>query len=447
MTASLMLPTLLSALALMLPPVDLTPRLQAAAKLEDALERATSAEGNASETLGVGVEAARQALGPESEVANELGELQIAARFQALFAEDGGASWLAPRLAQIVSDLRFEPVREAALPAGFPDARPVGEIRIQHYPTYRAAYTETRDATGESAFWTLFTHIQNRDIAMTAPVETTFGAERTELAESGMAFLYASTALGRTGAQGAVEVVDVPALSAVSIGMRGVRSLERIEDARRKLERWIDERPGWRRSGSLRTMEYNSPMVRGERRYFEVQIPVTPSTEIVIDFADPSEAERWQAVDDVVMGGQSSSRLLRTTEGTALFTGELSLENNGGFASVRTAGERCSLADATSVILRVRGDGKSYRLRCRVATPRGEISYQSTFPTRSGEWLNVELPLADFEPRWRGRLITGAPARDPAAVRGFGLMIGDKQDGSFRLELQSLAKVRVSGSK
>ena len=69
MTAFLMLPTLLSARALMLPPVDLAARLQAAAKLEDALERATSAEGNASETLGLGVEAARQALGPESEVA------------------------------------------------------------------------------------------------------------------------------------------------------------------------------------------------------------------------------------------------------------------------------------------------------------------------------------------------------------------------------------------
>ena len=130
-----------------------------------------------------------------------------------------------------------------------------------------------------------------------------------------------------------------------------------------------------------------------------------------------------------------------------MFTGELSLENNGGFASVRTAGERCSLAGARSVILRVRGDGKSYRLRCVAATPRGEISYQSTFPTRSGEWLNVELPLTDFEPRWRGRLITGAPALDPAAVRGFGLLIGDKQEGTFRLELQSLAKVRALGSK
>ena len=188
-------------------------------------------------------------------------------------------------------------------------------------------------------------------------------------------------------------------------------------------------------------------MVRGNRRFFEVEIPVTNATEIVIDFSNPREVSRWRAVDDVVMGGRSSSRLIGSDQGTALFTGELVLENNGGFASVRTSGERCSLAGARFVILRVRGDGKAYRLRCLAATRMGEISYQATFATRAGEWMDVELRLADLEPRWRGRLLPDAPALDPAAVRGLGLLIGDKQKGPFRLELQSLAKVDIPGGE
>lgn len=439
-----MLPTLLSALALLPLPVDSTSRLQAAHELEAALERA---EGADSEALGVGIAAACRTLGPESEVANELRSLAHGARFKALFAEDGGASWLADELARIVSDLRFEPVREADLPDGFPGHTPVGEIQIRHYPAYRAARTEMRGASEQGVFWTLFGHIKESGIAMTAPVETTFGADDTELVESSMAFLYASRDLGSSGARGSVDVVDVPTHSAVSIGMRGVQTPERIEGARLRLERWLDERLQWRRSGPLRTMGYNSPMVRGNRRYYEVQIPVISGAEIVIDFTDANEASRWQAVDDVVMGGRSSSRLTSTTEGMALFTGDLSLENGGGFASVRTTGERCSLTGARSVILRVRGDGNAYRVRCHAATRLGEISYQATFPTRAGEWMDVELALADFEPRWRGRPITGAPALDPAAVRGLGLMIADEQSGPFRLELRSLTRVPAAGAE
>lgn len=428
---------LLTLLTSLSSPADSTSRLQAAAELEAAAERAARASGGASRALSAAIDAARRALGPESEVAHELRELERGARFQALFAEDEGASWLASQLTRVASDLRFEPVREADLPAGFPDTTPVGEIRVQRYPAYRAARTETG---GQRAFWTLFEHIQQNEIAMTAPVETTFDAQDASQAETGMAFLYASPDVGRAGAQGAVDVVDLPALSAVSIGMRGVRTPERVEAARRKLERWIEERTGWKRSGPLRTMEYNSPAVRGERRFFEVQIPVSPASDIVIDFSDADEVDRWRSVDDVVMGGRSSSRLISEADGTAAFAGELSLDNNGGFASVRTSGERCSLNGLESVILRVLGDGKAYRLRLYMATPRGEIGYQATFPTTAGRWIDVELELDDFEPRWRGRLITNAPALDPSAVRGLGLTIGDRQAGPFRLELCSLRK-------
>jgi len=291
----------------------------------------------------------------------------------------------------------------------------------------------------------LFAHIERNGIPMTAPVETTFLARGPELDESSMAFLYGSLTQGSAGEQGSVDVVDVPGHLAVSIGMRGLASPERVEGARARLEDWIAARPEWRSSGPLRTMGYNSPRVRGDRRYFEVQIPVERAPSIVIDFGDPDEVRRWHAVDDVVMGGRSSSRLVVSAEDTALFVGELSLENNGGFASVRTSGARCSLVGARSVRLSVKGDGRTYRLRCVAETDIGEIGYQVSFQTRAGEWMEVELPLSDFEPRWRGRPVENAPALHPAAVHGLGLMIADGQQGVFRLELRSIARVTGPG--
>ena len=440
-----MLWTLLTAFVLLPHISDSTSRGQAARELEAAVERAQRGRGageSAWQALEAGVQEARSTLGPDSELATELARLARGARFEGFLAGNDGAAWLADRLAEVVSDLRFEPVREADLPAGFPDYTPVGEIRIQRYPAYRMARTDM-GPNGQRAFWRLFEHIQENEISMTAPVETTFNGD----VQSSMAFLYASTELGDTGTQGPVEVVDVPARAAVSIGMRGVESSQRIERARLSLERWMGEHPQWRPSGPLRTMGYNSPMVRGESRYFEVQIPVTSASEIVIDFSDPAEANRWRAVDDVVMGGRSSSLMVSTEEGTTAFTGTLSLENNGGFASVRTTGERCSLAGATSVVLRVRGDGQAYRLRCRTNSRFDGFSYQAGFETRAGEWMNVTLDLADFEPRWRGRLVVRAPALDPTAVQGLGLMIADEQEGPFRLELRSLAMVTDAGAE
>ena len=111
-----------------------------------------------------------------------------------------------------------------------------------------------------------------------------------------------------------------------------------------------------------------------------------PALRLLIDFTDPAEVARWRSIDDAVMGGRSSSRLVTDDDGSALFTGRVSFEDGGGFASVRTTGARCALEGARSVRLRVRGDGKTYRLRCIAATPSGEIGYQARFPTTADAW-------------------------------------------------------------
>ncbi len=169
--------------------------------------------------------------------------------------------------------LEFKPKMEAPLPKGFPEPTPLGEIRVKRYPSYRLAKAE-----GGNSFFTLFRHIKKNDIAMTAPVEVTYGtAKGKNLQKASMAFLYENQKQGKTGQQGRVKVIDVPASLAVSIGMRGVSSQEQVAKANRWLREWLSTHRQYAAAGPLRVMAYNSPFVPTGKRYYEVQIPIKQS--------------------------------------------------------------------------------------------------------------------------------------------------------------------------
>ncbi|MFO7609757.1 MAG: CIA30 family protein [Candidatus Krumholzibacteriia bacterium] len=154
----------------------------------------------------------------------------------------------------------------------------------------------------------------------------------------------------------------------------------------------------------------------------------------MIDFAIADPAA-WLPVHDGVMGGLSTGALTVTAAGTGLFAGEVSLANNGGFASVRTVLGDHELGAAGGLVLRVRGDGRPYRVRLRTDQGFDGVAYQAGFSTTAGRWLEVFCPFTDFVPVFRGRPVPAAPPLDPAAVRQLGLMIADKQAGPFALEI------------
>ncbi len=169
------------------------------------------------------------------------------------------------------SSEEFKPTIEAEMPQGFPGHTPVGTIEVKTYPAYRKA-----SAAGAAAFWKLFAHISRNDIPMTAPVEITYGQpDEQQRDERSMAFLYGRPDMGEAGPKGLVEVADVQSMTVVSMGARGAHTASAVEEARRQLQAWLDERADeYRASGPLRVMGYNSPMVPAERLFFEVQIPI-----------------------------------------------------------------------------------------------------------------------------------------------------------------------------
>jgi len=159
----------------------------------------------------------------------------------------------------------------------------------------------------------------------------------------------------------------------------------------------------------------------------------------LLDFDDAADLALWRPVDDVVMGGVSRSSFERAGAGVARFSGNVSLENFGGFASVRTPPRDWDAAGAQAFLLRVRGDGKTYKFTVRTSDGFDGIQYQSRFTTTAGEWTDVRLPVREFVATFRGRKVPFAASLDPAKARAIGFMISDKQAGPFELLVDRIA--------
>lgn len=165
--------------------------------------------------------------------------------------------------------------------------------------------------------------------------------------------------------------------------------------------------------------------------------------QVVFDFQTATNAAAWQIVNDDVMGGESRSDF-RLTNGVAVFHGQVSLENNGGFASVRSLPARHALAGCDAFVIRVRGDGRRYKFTARTDHSFDSAIYQVAFITKKGEWEEHRLPLKQFVATFRGRVLSGEPPLDPARITSVGFLISDKQEGPFQLEVAWIKATRAA---
>ena len=142
---------------------------------------------------------------------------------------------------------------------------------------------------------------------------------------------------------------------------------------------------------------------------------------------------RWYVVNDSVMGGISNSQVLQN-DGNLVFTGNVSLANNGGFASIRTPLD-VKNQNITRIVLRIKGDGQTYQLRLRTNEYMDGAAYTHSFSTTKSEWLNIEFLPEDFQLTFRGRLLEQQPTISFKEIKQLGFMIAGKQAGEFRLEI------------
>lgn len=156
---------------------------------------------------------------------------------------------------------------------------------------------------------------------------------------------------------------------------------------------------------------------------------------ILFDFSASSNWTVWEIENDVVMGGNSTSELNRSKEGHAVFSGFVSLENNGGFASMQYHFEAKDIKAYNKAVIRLKGDGKEYQFRIK-ANLAERAAYVYTFKT-NGEWQTIEIPLNRMEPRFRGNKLN-LPNFNADKLQEVRFMIGNGKAENFRLEIDRI---------
>ena len=172
---------------------------------------------------------------------------------------------------------------------------------------------------------------------------------------------------------------------------------------------------------------------------------------LIFDFTHPSAELRnvWGAVDDVVMGGVSASNM-QLLENTAVFAGNVSTANSGGFASVRTKNFEppFNLSGYECVELRVKGDGQRYKLFLRTDQKWDGVGYSYSFDTVDNTWITVRVPFKDLVPVFRAKVLQDAPPIYAGKVASFQLMLSKFEydgalnpkfsAGNFALQIESI---------
>jgi len=148
--------------------------------------------------------------------------------------------------------------------------------------------------------------------------------------------------------------------------------------------------------------------------------------------------EQWRSVDDVAVGGRSRSQLEQILPGGITFSGTICCDGGEGYASIRSSTNLFDLSQYSGITLRVKGDGRRYKLSLRCATDFEGISYRVGFQTGKGVEQTIHLRWNVFVPTYHGRVLAAPADLDPSQIRSVGFVVADHKSGSFKLEIQRL---------
>jgi monofunctional biosynthetic peptidoglycan transglycosylase len=164
---------------------------------------------------------------------------------------------------------------------------------------------------------------------------------------------------------------------------------------------------------------------------------------MIFDFSTDDQLRQWMVINDGVMGGVSRSTFKKGEQSGAVFSGEVSLENYGGFCSASARLDRPVDASFYSgIAVRCKGDGKTYKLTLKNDLSFGGFAYQFRFAVSSDDWMLIKAPFSEFRASFRGQPAPDAPPLNPGVIQAIGFLIADKQAGLFEFQVESIQAYR-----
>ncbi len=159
----------------------------------------------------------------------------------------------------------------------------------------------------------------------------------------------------------------------------------------------------------------------------------TAPARTLYNFQDVKEQRSWFPLHDNVMGGVSTGTFKFTKNHTLIFSGKVSLENHGGFASIRSKTDVMNLEGVKKFKLRIKGDGKFYHFNISSSNFIADPGFQAQFKTKKDTWQEVTLNLEDFSPAFGSTY--SKDHLKMSEIKLMGVVISDKQAGKFKIEV------------
>lgn len=158
---------------------------------------------------------------------------------------------------------------------------------------------------------------------------------------------------------------------------------------------------------------------------------------MTFDFGTKNSAASrdWRVINDGVMGGLSQGRALLTEE-SILFEGEISLENNGGFSSLKSPFTSYDLSGKKYLKIRYRGSGQPMAFTLETNRRWYRPYFKKRLSSTSGQWVEERIELQDFEAYRIGSRLKQTLTEDfLEQIIRIGFISDGKQAGPFRFEV------------
>jgi hypothetical protein len=158
---------------------------------------------------------------------------------------------------------------------------------------------------------------------------------------------------------------------------------------------------------------------------------------MIIDLTRQNESEKWAVKSDSIVGGQSEGRINFDNEKTR-FSGDISLDNNGGFSTIYRP-MKPLFKNINKVVIDITGDGQTYQLRLVGKVNEHRLAYKHSFDTTAGKRQRITFSLVDFVASFQGRTIVNAQVLKPENILETGFLLTKDSEGPFSLSVFSIS--------
>jgi monofunctional biosynthetic peptidoglycan transglycosylase len=164
----------------------------------------------------------------------------------------------------------------------------------------------------------------------------------------------------------------------------------------------------------------------------------------IIDFGNSAEKnQEWVLLSDNIMGGITKSKIEYTIN-SVILSGNISLDNYGGFSSIKTKYKRVDLSKYIGIKIKFKSTNQKFAFTLEDNQNWTQPNYKCEFsPKKDDTWEEVIIYFKDFQ-----EIVIGEPTGNMMESKSLnnivrmGIMTYEKKEGHFSLEVDYIEFIK-----